>query len=632
MKNNKGITLIALVVTIIVLIILAGVSIQLLLGNNGIIRKAKQGKENYEEANIIEKVEIALLDYNSEKITKLEEPEVEEALNKLFENETFDSIEKEENIGVIEDYEITLGKEKGEVVIIDKEQVIGKLRIRYQLSTRDYTKGPMIITVRALGEISEFRNPENEEIPIVEGKAETTYRVDKNGTYTFIARDKQGNTKEKSIVIDKIDFLNPQEFMIRAENVTADGFTIIAETVDAIATKESACSGIEKYEYHVSSDGQYYETYSNNVITGLEQGSYKVYVTAYDKVGNQKESEPIEVKITTKFVKIATGHSHCLAIDTQGTLWSWGYNAFGQLGNGTAVSKFIETPQKIRPDIKFMEIEAGDNYSLALDDLGRLWTWGRNSSSGILGDGTKTDRHVPMLINTEVSLKKINTHSNFCIALDKDGFLWGWGYGGAVGIPLSNIPKKLEVDMKFKEISVGYNHFLALNLDNFLYACGRNDYGQIGNGEYSTRNALTCIMDNKKFLQIATSNNTSFAIDNDGKMWSWGMGESGVLGNGKTENVNIPIIVTEDITFQKIVCNSVNAIAIDNKAKVWAWGKNSHGNVGDGTRTPRNTPVEIKKDTKFKEIAVGPIISLAIDENGDLWYWGNAITVPTLKF
>ena len=117
MKKEKGITLIALVITIIVLIILAGISINLVLGENGILKRANKGKEEYKEASIKEKIEIALMDYNSEKITNSENIEIEDALNILLEKRIFNKIQPQSNKGIIDNYQVTLEKQNNEIVI-----------------------------------------------------------------------------------------------------------------------------------------------------------------------------------------------------------------------------------------------------------------------------------------------------------------------------------------------------------------------------------------------------------------------------------------------------------------------------------------------------------------------------------
>ena len=298
-KRSRGITLIALIVTIIVLIILAGVSINLLLGQDGIITRAKKGTEEYEKEAIREKVEIALADYNIDSITTNREEKVEGALNALLANYTFEDIDIENNIGMIGDYEIELTIKNGVVVIETIEKVEGSLRIRYRLSTNEYTNQNIVITVKAQGDVTKLIKPDNKEEIATNGKIEINYEISENKTYLFIAEDINGNRVEKQIVIDKIDTLPPKDFTITANQVDTK-LVITAEAQDEEATESSVKSGIDKYEYFVkkSSDTNYPETaYTTNEIDGLEYGTYSIYVKAYDKAGNSKDSNEITVEI-----------------------------------------------------------------------------------------------------------------------------------------------------------------------------------------------------------------------------------------------------------------------------------------------------------------------------------------------
>ena len=299
-QEEKGITLIALVITIIVLIILAGISIRLLLGENGIITKAKKGKGDYEESAVREKVEMALVDYNSDKVMNGEEGEVEEALNKLLDNNTFDDIEIEENIGIIGDYEITLGKEKGEVIIDSIDKVIGTLRLRCKLNTKDYTNQEVTIMVKATGNATKVIKPDGTEVEANNGQVEFNYLVSVNGNYIFKATDAEGNFIEKTVSINNIDTLPPKAFNITAEQIDKK-IVITANAEDTEATETLACSGIERYEYFVkkSTEESYSEMpYKVNEIEITEYGTYNIFVKAYDKAGNVKEcNEEITIEI-----------------------------------------------------------------------------------------------------------------------------------------------------------------------------------------------------------------------------------------------------------------------------------------------------------------------------------------------
>lgn len=98
----------------------------------------------------------------------------------------------------------------------------------------------------------------------------------------------------------------------------------------------------------------------------------------------------------TQFIQISTGYQHSIAIDNEGNLWTWGRNKEGQLGDGTTNNRAV--PQKIMNGTKFKRVYAREYSSLALDINGNLWSWGENVDS-VLGDGTTTDRLTPVQIN-----------------------------------------------------------------------------------------------------------------------------------------------------------------------------------------------------------------------------------------
>ena len=140
-----------------------------------------------------------------------------------------------------------------------------------------------------------------------------------------------------------------------------------------------------------------------------------------------------------KWVSVAAGNTHSLALDDQGRLWAWGSNVSGQLGDGTNTSHFtpILVSSATLGGAKWVSVAAGDSYTLALDDQGRLWAWGSNYV-GRLGDGTTTDRAMPTLVNSRrprrakwVSVAAGHMHT---LALDDQGRLWAWGSNSCANV------------------------------------------------------------------------------------------------------------------------------------------------------------------------------------------------------
>ena len=289
MKKDRGITLIALIVTIIILIILATVSINIIWSENGIINKAKEATKSYEIAQLREELLLKIADI---------------AMNKIQSEGR--NIEKEDLMYINDDkflvedttsFPVLVTTSKYEFEIDDKFEVvfIGKtsgLRVRYELSTKDYTNQDIVITIQASvaeGNIENISVPEG----IIENQ-DGTYTATKNGNYLFTVQDSNGNIKNKQIVINNIDKLSPKEILLEIKETTTTALKIAVQVEDTESTSENGCSGIEKYEYYIN-DVKYESTQKEYMIENLNSTTdYTIYVIAYDKAGNSKKSNDIQ--------------------------------------------------------------------------------------------------------------------------------------------------------------------------------------------------------------------------------------------------------------------------------------------------------------------------------------------------
>lgn len=298
-KKERGITLIALVVTIIVLIILAGVSINLIFGNFGVVTKAKEAKNKMEAAQYEEELKMCVLELQADEATNGTEFSMETIRKKLVEK-----VKKVENTTDIEfptkESATKLeGTYKGYEFYIDEKYVVhvGDKAIGISLTTSfeptGWTKGPLTATItiksnNGIKKVEPNEGSKNGNNEYIISKTNIT----ENTSFEYKVTDEQGNTQNKTVVINTIDKTEPADFTITAEN-TEKGIKITGTTTDAE-------SGIDKYEYYVkkSTDSDYTK-YESNIITGLAKGTYSVYAIAYDKAGNKKQSNPVEnIKIS----------------------------------------------------------------------------------------------------------------------------------------------------------------------------------------------------------------------------------------------------------------------------------------------------------------------------------------------
>ena len=121
---------------------------------------------------------------------------------------------------------------------------------------------------------------------------------------------------------------------------------------------------------------------------------------------------------------VACGNSTTFAVKNDGTLWAWGANGAGQLGDGTTTRRY--SPVQVTALARIVSVSAGGAHTVALTDDGSVWTWGGNGF-GQLGDGTTTKHSLPAQVAGLSDVTAVSAGDNFTMALKGDGTVWTWG-------------------------------------------------------------------------------------------------------------------------------------------------------------------------------------------------------------
>ena len=354
-------------------------------------------------------------------------------------------------------------------------------------------------------------------------------------------------------------------------------------------------------------------------------------------IGLQKAPGPIVTEFPERaWNSVAAGANHTVAIRGDGTLWAWGDNSKGQLGDDSKKDK--TSPTQIGTDTDWVSVAAGYGHTLAIDVDGKLWAWGDNSK-GQLGDDSKKDKTSPTQIGTDTDWVSVAAGYGHTLAIDVDGKLWAWGDNskGQLGDDSKKdktSPTQIGKDTDWVSVAAGYYHTVALKSQGELWTWGANGYGQLGDGTTDDKQNPTRIGKDTHWDSVAAGSYYTVAIRSEkteedqtesNTLWAWGYNKHGQLGDDSTSAKTIPTRIGKDTHWDSVAAGS-HTVALKSNGTLWAWGNNSHGQLGDGTSGPNQNkliPTRIGKDTDWDLVAAGDYSTVALKSNKTLWVWGN---------
>ncbi|MCC7518713.1 MAG: fibronectin type III domain-containing protein [Verrucomicrobiae bacterium] len=301
------------------------------------------------------------------------------------------------------------------------------------------------------------------------------------------------------------------------------------------------------------------------------------------------ETAPVQLGAMSNIVQTVGGYIHTMALDSQGRIWSWGYNGFGALGRGGSWN----TPAPMTAVEHFVSLGAGVFHSAGLRYDGTVWTWGRYNE-GQLGNGSTTGVPAPVTNwNDAVGIAVGNYHT---MAVRGDGTVWAWGMGsngqlGDGGTTQRDTPVAVSGISNVLALAAGAYHSLALRGDGTVWAWGCNNCGQLGDNSGTQQNSPVQVIGLSNIVLIAAGQYHSLAVGSDGTVWAWGNNNVGQLGDGSRSDRWTPVAVSGISNVVDVAAGALHSIAKRSDGTVWAWGYNDGGMLGDGTRTDRLIPI-----------------------------------------
>ena len=321
-----------------------------------------------------------------------------------------------------------------------------------------------------------------------------------------------------------------------------------------------------------------------------------------------------------------------------GNLWTWGRNYVGQLGDNTITNRSSPV-QTIAWGSNWKQASCNNSTNTAaIKTDGTLWTWGSNNA-GQLGDNTVTTRSSPVqTIAFGTSWKQVscgtgvgNGIQSHVAAIKTDGTLWMWGlnYTGQLGdntiTNRSSPVQTVAFGTNWKQVICGRQQTAAIKTDGTLWVWGQGSSGELGDNTITNKSSpVQTVAFGTNWKQVSCGNGNIAAIKNDGTLWTWGFGTSGQLGDNTIVSKSSPVQTVSFGTNWKQISNSgVIMGAIKTDGTLWMWGINSgvgnnRGGLGDNTNTNRSSPVQtIMYGTNWKEVNSGYCYVAAIQYQDD---------------
>ena len=319
-------------------------------------------------------------------------------------------------------------------------------------------------------------------------------------------------------------------------------------------------------------DWSFLSTGYNSIIAIKTDGTMWTWGNSnYGQLGlgdTNNRSSPTQIGALTTWLYAAAGYSHCAAIKTDGTLWTWGRNQAGALGLGNTTN--YSSPKQMGALTTWLKVAANGytGYTLAIKTDGTLWAWGGNNF-GQQGLGNTTPTQSPNQVGALTNWSNVvASMGNFVIANKTDGTLWSWGNNSNSGpLGLGNTtyyssPKQIGALTTWLKLSCGYKHAAVIKTDGTMWSWGNNVSGQLGLNNTTLYSSPKQVGSLTTWLNIGSGANGCISSKTDGTLWTWGSNGSGQLGIGNTTNYSSPKQVGSSTNWGAVIGTTNTSFAL----------------------------------------------------------------------
>ncbi|MFC6269778.1 T9SS type A sorting domain-containing protein [Frigoriflavimonas asaccharolytica] len=340
---------------------------------------------------------------------------------------------------------------------------------------------------------------------------------------------------------------------------------------------------------------------------------------------------------TTGWVKIEKGLYHSVALKSDGTIWMWGLNTQGLLGNGSAAQTVVKNPTQIGTDTDWTDISSGCIFVLAKKSNGTLYGWGDNGY-GNFGLGNNTDLSTPTQLFGGATVKSFFAGYYHSMVVKTDGTMWGAGYNAWGNIGNGNTTgshntwkQETSLATDWEKTAAGWYNSFGIKSDGTLWSCGTNVEGQTGTGASgSPSSSFVKIGTDTDWADVSCGVYHVLGLKTTGKLFGWGASHNGRLGivGAGAQYFRSPQAIEAASNFSAIGAGFDNSFILKTDGKMFSMGVNDSGMLGTGAAggdTNSLAPQQVGTDSDWAVICRthGENMAGAIKTNTTMWNWGS---------
>ena len=332
---------------------------------------------------------------------------------------------------------------------------------------------------------------------------------------------------------------------------------------------------------------------------------------------------PIAVGQTWKAISVSTTAS--CAIRSDDTLWCWGNNFGGQLGVGTD-SDNRDVPEQVSGGGTWKAVSTSADATCGIKSDDTLWCWG-DDTNGKLGNGASGNTTVPGAVSGGGSWIDVSRGDEFTCGIKSDNSMYCWGRDNlgqlGNGAVTGDQQTPYQVTGTWKNVESGSYSSCAIQSDDTIRCWGSDIYGQLGNGATGSTTSPGAITGGGTWKSVTVGGTTGCGIKSDDTLYCWGDDAEGQLGNGASGSSTSPVIVSGGWTWQFARAGDRSVCGINMKGRLLCWGYNSYSQLGQGNRfSDFSAPQPVSGNSQWLHITTGDEFSCGIKTDGTGWCMG----------